>query len=226
MQVEEYLKFIADSRGLDKGRARERIDYVVDLLGLARMRRRPTGSLSKGYRQRVGLAQALLHDPEILILDEPTNGLDPHQIIEVRELLARLAEDRTILFSTHILQEISAICTRIMIISDGRLIADGTPDTLAALADALSVWEVVVSDSKSWEGGSVEGVGLGALLDQHPHERGRLLRFASSGAEPDVAVLAEQVAGRHRKLLQVGEEKRTLEQVYLTLTGEDRGGAC
>lgn len=141
MRVLDYLRFAGKARQLGGARVKEAIDRVVQLVEIERMLKKNIGHLSKGYRQRVGLAQALLHDPPILILDEPTSGLDPHQIIEIRELLRKLGAEqgKVILFSSHILQEISAICTRIIIINDGRLVADGSPDALQAQATGAAV---------------------------------------------------------------------------------------
>jgi ABC-2 type transport system ATP-binding protein len=147
MRVVDYLRFAGKARQLGGARIKEAIDRVVHLVEIERMLKKNIGHLSKGYRQRVGLAQALLHDPPVLILDEPTSGLDPHQIIEIRELLRKLGVDqgKVILFSSHILQEISAICTRIIIINDGRLVADGSPDALQAEATGAKVVRATIA---------------------------------------------------------------------------------
>lgn len=128
MYVKEYLGFIADAHGISD--RKKKISEIIDTVGLTVESRKRTGQLSKGYKQRVGLAAALLHDPEVLILDEPTTGLDPNQIIEIRELIRRLGQNKTVLFSSHILQEVEALCDRIIIIHKGRLAAD---DKLANL---------------------------------------------------------------------------------------------
>jgi ABC-2 type transport system ATP-binding protein len=122
MYVKEYLGFIADVHKISN--KKEKIAAIIDTVGLTVESRKRTGQLSKGYKQRVGLAAALLHDPEVLILDEPTTGLDPNQIIEIRDLIKRLGADKTVLFSTHILQEVDAICDRVIIISKGKIVAD------------------------------------------------------------------------------------------------------
>ena len=124
MYVQEYLDFVADVHGISN--KKQKISSIIDTVGLTPERRKKTGQLSKGYKQRVGLAAALLHDPEVLILDEPTTGLDPNQIIEIRDLIRNLGKNKTVLFSTHILQEVEAICDRVIIISKGRLAANGT----------------------------------------------------------------------------------------------------
>jgi len=128
MAVWDYLEFFAKVRGLaDRDRA---IARVMDTCGIAEVAHRPTGELSKGYRQRVGLAQALLHEPEVLILDEPTIGLDPKQVVQVRELIKSLAGQATIILSSHILPEVSQICQRVLIIHEGRIVAEDTPASL------------------------------------------------------------------------------------------------
>ena len=125
MTPRELLEFFASARGLSRPYARQRIEAVIDLCDLHAVIGKPIGKLSRGYRQRVGMAQALLHDPDVLILDEPTSGLDPNQIREVRATIRRLGQDHTILLSTHILQEVEAMCSRVLFISEGRLRYDG-----------------------------------------------------------------------------------------------------
>ena len=124
MYVREYLDFIADVHSINN--TKQRIEEVIQMVGLTPESKKKIGQLSKGYKQRVGLAAALLHDPEVLILDEPTTGLDPNQIIEIREVIRSLGKDKTVLFSTHILQEVEAICDRVIIINKGKLVADNS----------------------------------------------------------------------------------------------------
>jgi ABC-2 type transport system ATP-binding protein len=126
MEVRTYLDFVGQARGLRRSKLRQRLDWVVQHCGLKPMYRKLIRELSKGYRQRVGLAQALLHDPQVVILDEPTSGLDPHQILEVRHLLRDLAQEKTVLLSTHILQEVEATADRIVIINGGQIVGNGT----------------------------------------------------------------------------------------------------
>jgi ABC-2 type transport system ATP-binding protein len=125
MTPRSLLRFFADARGLSSARKRERIDSVVELCGLASVIGKPIAKLSRGYRQRVGMAQVLLHEPDVLILDEPTAGLDPNQIHDVRETVRKLGQQKTILLSTHILQEVEAMASRVLFIDEGRLIFDG-----------------------------------------------------------------------------------------------------
>jgi ABC-2 type transport system ATP-binding protein len=134
MSVEEYLRFSGRARKLGGAHLQQRLDWCVEACGLQTELKKQIQELSKGYRQRTGLAQALIHDPEILILDEPTSGLDPLQIIEIRDLIKSLAGKKTILFSTHILQEVAPVTDRIVIINEGRIIADGSARDLSQAA--------------------------------------------------------------------------------------------
>lgn len=135
MLVSEYLQFVGEVRRIPKDKINERIKEVVRMCGLEKVFNRPIDELSKGYRQRVGLAQAIVHDPEILILDEPTTGLDPNQIVEIRELIKQLGKEKTVIFSTHILSEVSATCDRVVIINNGKIVGEGTPQELMAKAE-------------------------------------------------------------------------------------------
>lgn len=138
LYVREYLGFIGDLHRIEN--RRERIEEVIALTGLTPESHKKTGQLSKGYKQRVGLAAALVHDPEVLILDEPTTGLDPNQILEIREVIRQLGKNKTVLFSSHILQEVEAICDRVIIINRGRLVAN---DSLQKIRNAQSGYAVI-----------------------------------------------------------------------------------
>jgi ABC-2 type transport system ATP-binding protein len=130
MMVLEFLRFIADVRGVPAGERKAKLTRAVERCGLTQVLGKDVGQLSKGYRQRVGLAQAILHDPDLLILDEPTSGLDPNQIVEIRHLITELGKEKTVILSTHILSEVENTCQRVLIINDGRLVADGAPEQL------------------------------------------------------------------------------------------------
>ncbi|HHT03362.1 MAG: ATP-binding cassette domain-containing protein [Bacteroidales bacterium] len=131
MYVREFLLFIAGIHNLGKEK-KERTEYMIELTGLTKEVNKKIGALSKGYRQRVGIAQAMIHDPEVLILDEPTSGLDPNQLIEVRELIKNAGKDKTVLLSTHIMQEVEAVCDRTIIINNGLVVADDNTQHLIA----------------------------------------------------------------------------------------------
>ncbi len=130
MNVLDYLVFAAELESVPKSEMNKSVKRVVDICGLGDVQHKDIGELSKGYKQRVGLAQAMIHEPEVLILDEPTSGLDPNQIIEIRKLIRHLGKEKTLVLSTHILQEVEATCDRVLIINKGEIVADGSPDSL------------------------------------------------------------------------------------------------
>jgi ABC-2 type transport system ATP-binding protein len=144
MGVIDYLKFIAQVRDIPKSQRQQRTKGVIDICGLESVIHKDVGELSRGYRQRLGLAQSLIHDPPILILDEPTSGLDPSQIIEIRNLIKEVGKEKMIIFSTHILPEVSATCSRILIINDGRIVANGSPKSLTDRAKGGEVVDITI----------------------------------------------------------------------------------
>ncbi len=148
MAIIDYLKFCGEVQGIDKGQINGRIREMVDVCGLNLERHKKINELSKGYRQRVGLAQAMIHDPEILILDEPTSGLDPNQIIEIRKLIKELGKEKTVILSSHILSEVEATCDRILIINKGRIVADGTSETLRKQAQGQELIAVKIEGAQ------------------------------------------------------------------------------
>lgn len=147
MPVLDHLRFAARLQGLSPERIRERLGEMVRVCGLDAEKHKRVGELSKGYRQRVGLAQAMVHDPEVLILDEPTTGLDPNQIVEIRELIKEVGRAKTVIFSTHILPEVEATCDRILIINRGRIVADGSPADLRRQAQGRPLVRVRIEDA-------------------------------------------------------------------------------
>lgn len=146
MPVIDYLQFCAELQGVKKGAIAGRIQSMIRVCGLSAEKHKKIGELSKGYRQRVGLAQAMIHDPEILILDEPTTGLDPNQIVEIRKLIRELGKEKTVILSTHILPEVEATCDRILIINKGKIVADGTADMLRKQASGQEILKVKIED--------------------------------------------------------------------------------
>ncbi len=147
MPVIDYLGFCASIQGMEKSLVPGRIREMVKVCGLNAEKHKKIGELSKGYRQRVGLAQAMIHDPEVLILDEPTTGLDPNQIVEIRELIKNIGQEKTVILSTHILPEVEATCDRILIINKGKIVADGTAATLRKQAQGKQVLHVRIEDA-------------------------------------------------------------------------------
>ena len=148
MPVIDYLKFCASLEGMPKTRIMDRVREMVRVCGLGAEKHKKIGELSKGYRQRVGLAQAMIHDPEILILDEPTTGLDPNQIVEIRKLIRDLGKEKTVILSTHLLPEAEATCDRIVIIKKGQIVADGTAGSLRKQSQGQEMLRVRIEDGK------------------------------------------------------------------------------
>ena len=151
MTVIDYLSFAASLQGVEKDEIENQVRRMVVTCGLDDEKHKKISELSKGYRQRVGLAQALIHDPEILVLDEPTSGLDPNQIVEIRELIKRIGKAKTVILSTHILPEVEATCDRILIINRGKIVADGTADTLRKQSQGTQVLRVKIEDGNAEE---------------------------------------------------------------------------
>ncbi len=216
MLAHEYLGFMADMRGLDPGTRRHRLAVVVQQCGIADVLARPIGQLSKGYRQRVGLAAALLHDPEILVLDEPTTGLDPNQIIEVRRLIRRLGATKTVILSTHILSEVEATCDRAVILIDGRVRAD---DTLRGLTRSLVQVVTFAAPDAAAARRALAGLpGVAGIELAHGPDGFHTCRLrldSEAGIGEAVADLARAQGWRLRELRR---DDRSLEQVFRELT--------
>ncbi len=157
MPIIDYLRFSAGIQGVDKSDIPLRIGEMINRCGLDMEKHKNIGELSKGYRQRVGLAQAMIHDPKVLILDEPTTGLDPNQIVEIRKLIKELGKEKTVILSSHILSEVEATCDRILIINKGRIVADGSSETLRQQAQGQEVLTITIESGK----GNVEKELLG-----------------------------------------------------------------
>jgi ABC-2 type transport system ATP-binding protein len=147
MQVIDYLEFCAALQGVPNNKITERVKKMVQDCGLNAEKHKTIGELSKGYRQRVGLAQAMIHDPAILILDEPTTGLDPNQIVEIRKLIRELGKEKTVILSTHILPEVEATCDRILIINKGKIVANGTAEDLRSQASGQEITKIKIEDA-------------------------------------------------------------------------------
>lgn len=222
MRVREYLKFRAQLKGLRGGRVRERVAAVIETCGLEPVRRRMIGTLSKGYRQRVGLADALVHDPELLILDEPTNGLDPNQIRQIRSLIRRLGESRTVLLSTHILHEVEMTCGRVIIIDQGRIKASDTPANLTARMRAAGRIEVELRIDSDTASRALGGMDQVKKVQSEPLDDGwtRLMVWIDSGTDARERV-ASLAAANGWPLRSVFRHEATLEDVFVELTRRD-----
>lgn len=146
MPVIDYLKFVAELQGIEKSKVKDKLLEMIQLTGLEGEKHKKIGELSKGYKQRVGLAQALIHEPEVLILDEPTSGLDPNQIVEIRELIKKIGKEKTVILSSHILAEVEATCDRILIINKGKIVADGTSKDLRKQSEGREILKIKIED--------------------------------------------------------------------------------
>lgn len=193
LSIGQYLRFIADIRGVDRASCRRRIGEVMEQVGLSGWEGRLLGSLSKGYRQRVGLAQAIIHDPKVLILDEPTSGLDPRQLVGVRAFIRGLAKDRTVILSTHILSEVEALCERAIVIDGGRVVADDTLDGLrSGVGEGVRyAIEVRCSDDSAPKVGALECVSRVDDLGRTGSVQ-RLMTHATVDPRPAIAALATE----------------------------------
>jgi ABC-2 type transport system ATP-binding protein len=151
MPVIDYLRFVAELQGIEKTKVKDKILEMIVTCGLEGEKHKKIGELSKGYKQRVGLAQALIHDPQVLILDEPTSGLDPNQIVEIRELIKKIGREKTVILSSHILAEVEATCDRILIINKGKIVADGTSRDLRKQSEGREILKVKIEDGEKNE---------------------------------------------------------------------------
>ncbi len=222
MTVHDYLLFVSRIRGVPRSERKSRVDAAMERTRIADVAQRHCGKLSKGYRQRVGLAQALLHNPEVLILDEPTAGLDPKQIIETRQLIKQLAGDHTIILSTHILPEVSQTCQRVVIINKGRVVAIDTPDNLTSKLRGSETMYVQVDTAGADVKPTLEslpGVTSVAVADT----RGTVSSFEINAEKGrDVRRdLSSAIVNRGWGLLELRPLRMSLEEIFLHLTTEE-----
>jgi ABC-2 type transport system ATP-binding protein len=223
MTVREYLDLVAAVRGVPRAEVGRRIARALESCAIGPVAGRIIGQLSKGYRQRVGLAGALLHDPEILILDEPTVGLDPSQIIEIRELIRGIGREKTVLLSSHILPEVEATCQRVLIFNEGHLVGQGTPAELAAQARGSEFVDLAVRGPREPVAAALAAVPGVAECAAAGEEAGvpRFRVRCEAGADPREA-LAAAIAAAGWGLLELHAERLSLEDVFLKLTGEGK----
>jgi len=226
MTVAEYLDFVAKVKGVPSGERRQRIRQIMERTRIADVATRLTGRLSKGYRQRVGLAQALIHNPDVLILDEPTAGLDPKQIIETRELIKALAGDHTIILSTHILPEVSQTCQRVVIINKGQVVAVDTPDNLTARLRGSATMYLQVDTSGADAGGSLARLPGVTRVVESDRRDGVIGYEVDSEQGRDVRrEIARIVVSSGWGLLELRPMRISLEDVFLSLITEDEAAA-
>jgi ABC-2 type transport system ATP-binding protein len=222
MTVREYLTFVARIKGVPRREIRARVDEIMKKTRIADMSGRHCAKLSKGYRQRVGLAQALIHNPDVLILDEPTAGLDPKQIIETRQLIRDLGGSHTIVLSTHILPEVSQTCQRIVIINKGRVVAVDTPDNLTArLRGSETMYLEMVAPPDQVQDGLAGVDGVTRISVSHVKDGVLGVEVDSAQGRDVRRELAAAVVGRGWGLLEMRPMRMSLEDIFLSLTTED-----
>jgi ABC-2 type transport system ATP-binding protein len=218
MTVSHFLNFVADLRQLEGARRKERLGHVIDRLQLEKVLQQSIETLSKGFRRRVGLAQAMIHDPPVLILDEPTDGLDPNQKHEVRTLINDMARDKIIVISTHILEEVDAVCTRAIIIARGRIVADDSPAKLAVKSRYYNAVSVQLDQPDKLVALRTALAALPSVAEVEMSERdGRITALPRSGATILPAV-AELAAAQGFKLKELHLESGRLDEVFRSIT--------
>ena len=223
MTVREYLTFVAKIKGVASRDRRDRVQWSMERTRVADVADRHCGKLSKGYRQRVGIAQAILHNPSVLILDEPTAGLDPKQIHETRDLIRELAGDHTVILSTHILPEVSQTCQRVVIINKGRVVAVDTPANLTARLQGADTMMVQVDSGADDASAALQGVEGVAAVREVMRRDGIVAYEVESERGRDVRRdVARTVVGRQWGLLELRPVQLSLEDVFLQLTTEEQ----
>jgi len=226
LTVDEYLAFVAEARFIPKKQRKAAIETSLEACAITSYRDRKIETLSKGYRQRTGLAQAIIHDPPILILDEPTTGLDPNQIIEIRSLIKELGKRKTVILSTHILQEVEAICSQVLIINDGRIAAQGRPEEIAGSMKGGDNWELVL------KGAGADDIkkklsDLGQISSLKVETSGGeyvTVRFFIHSDENQSSAgekIFDWAVSGNLKILEMNRKKISIEDIFVKLTGDE-----
>ncbi|PCI30317.1 MAG: ABC transporter ATP-binding protein [SAR324 cluster bacterium] len=221
MTVREFLNFIAEVRGFSRMEKKEKLGRVIELTSLEKVRYQSIDTLSKGYKQRVGFAQALIHDPPVLILDEPTEGLDPNQKHEVRRLIKQMAAEKVIILSTHVLEEMEALCDRAIIINQGNLVADGSPESLLAHSELYNV--VTLTLAKCPDEIMLQNlVALGAVekvkLDPKGRNNACVMRVYPKQQQNILSEVNHFLAQQNWSVMEIQREKGQMEEVFRKLT--------
>ena len=234
MTVMDYLKYMGEIRGMNSSWVKERLPKVIDMVRLGEYQNTLIGRLSKGYRQRVGISQAILHEPDVLVMDEPTIGIDPIQVVETRELISNLGEEHTMLLSSHILPEVSAICKRVLVINDGRIVADDKPDDLSEKLQHAERIEISVRGAES--PAFINAMrDITDVVDARSDQRVSMLQRAERedfspfivDARPNVQAsekIAKTIVENGWGLTNLTPIPMTLEEIFLELTTEENLG--
>ena len=228
MTVLEYLKFVADLKKIPKAKKASMIEEIMDMVKITDMKNRLIKNLSKGYRQRVGIAQAVLGYPEVIILDEPTVGLDPKQINEIRELIKGLKKKHTVILSSHILSEVSAICDYVLIISHGKLVASDTPENLGKLAEGSNTLEMLIKGEQSQIKQALEDIeGVNSVTIEKDEKQNLWSAKVSTEEQNDIREkVFYKMAEINSPIYEMKSKKVSLEEIFLELTESDKPGSA
>ena len=224
MTVLEYMKFVADLKKIPKDKKATMIEEVMDMVKISDMRNRLIKNLSKGYRQRVGLAEAIMGYPEVIILDEPTVGLDPKQIIEIRTLIKDLKKKHTVILSSHILSEVSAVCDYVLIISHGKLVASDTPENLGKLAEGSNTLEMLIKGEKSQIKQALESIeGVNSVTIEKDEKQNLWSTKVSTEENNDIREkVFYKISDINSPIYEMKSKKVSLEEIFLELTASEK----
>ena len=224
MTVLEYMKFVADLKKIPKDKKANMIEEVMDMVKISDMRNRLIKNLSKGYRQRVGLAEAIMGYPEVIILDEPTVGLDPKQIIEIRTLIKELKKKHTVILSSHILSEVSAVCDYVLIISHGKLVASDTPENLGKLAEGSNTLEMLIKGEKTQIRQALEGIeGVNSVTMEKDEKQNLWSTKVSTEENNDIREkVFYKMSDINSPIYEMKSKKVSLEEIFLELTASEK----
>ncbi len=224
MNVVDYLIYAAELQSIEKSKINDAVKKMIKVCGLEEVRHKDIGELSKGYRQRVGLAQALIHDPDVLLLDEPTSGLDPNQIIEIRKLIKDIGKHKTLMLSTHILQEVQASCSRVIIINKGEIVADDTTEALQRKFEGQYKTKLIVKQNQNIDAAiiknelksikDVEGVKLTVDNDNKVW----LIEITSNKGTDTREEIFKKIVSKNLELIELKQEEASLEEIFRKLT--------
>ena len=224
MEVTDYLKFMGRIRGMSSDYVARRTNEVIDIVNVGEYRKTHIGKLSKGFRQRVGIAQAILHEPDVLVLDEPTIGIDPIQVVETRKLIKSLGGEHTVIVSTHILPEVSMICERVIIINQGQIVAEDTPENLASRLHGVEKVELDVKGPSKDIADAIKAIDGVTDVEHRYNQNGGHTTYVIS-SEPDFELrsrLASTVVGGGWELLRLQAVGMTLEEIFLQVTTKEQ----